>query len=51
MKGIIFQIVVVVFLVGLLCFVALDDRRSRAQREQEEAEERDQADTPNDHQQ
>lgn len=50
MRGIIIQIVVVLFVVGLLCFVALDDRRSRAQREQEEAEERDQADPPADHQ-
>lgn len=50
MRGIIFQIVVVLFVVGLLIFVALDDRRTRALREREEAEKQGQAGPPSDRQ-
>lgn len=39
MGGIIFQVVVIIFLVGLLFYVAIDDRRTRALREREDAEE------------
>lgn len=39
MRGIIFQIVVIAGLVGLLVYVARDDRRNRALRLMEEAEE------------
>jgi|GEM_PF-4928401 len=50
MRGIIFQIVVVLFVVGLLILVALDDRRTRALREREEAEEQHQAKPSSDRQ-
>jgi len=39
MGGIIFQCLVIVFLVGLLIFVALDDRRNRVIRQQEDLDE------------
>jgi len=43
MGGIIFQIVVILTLVGILIYVARDDRRNRALRALEDAEELHQA--------